>query len=103
VFFPRMDETCRETITFIHHGIGNYYNFTWRRRRAFVITETELNVIAALAMMGLSSRPKNGYRAAQGSRARTMPRRSPESSVMPALSIVTSDGRFITVVSSRKR
>ncbi|MFZ0980497.1 MAG: hypothetical protein WAN23_13940 [Candidatus Acidiferrales bacterium] len=34
-----------------------------------MITETELNVIAALAMMGLSSRPKNGYRAAQGSRA----------------------------------
>ena len=29
-------------------------------RSAFAITDTELNVIAALAMMGLSSSPKNG-------------------------------------------
>ncbi len=32
-----------------------------RRRSAFPITETELNVIAALAIIGLSSRPKTGY------------------------------------------
>jgi hypothetical protein len=32
----------------------------WRRRSAFTITETELNVIAALAMIGLRSNPKNG-------------------------------------------
>ena len=29
-------------------------------RNAFAITDTELNVIAALAIMGLSTRPKNG-------------------------------------------
>lgn len=37
-----------------------YYNLTRRRRRAFVITETELKLIAAAAKMGLSRRPKNG-------------------------------------------
>ncbi len=31
-----------------------------RRRSAFVITDTELKLIAAAAIMGLSSRPKNG-------------------------------------------
>src|SRR5579871_6158477 len=31
-------------------------------RSAFAITETELKVIAALAIMGLRSSPKNGYR-----------------------------------------
>ena len=35
-------------------------SWAWRRRSAFTITETELNVIAALAMIGLSSNPKNG-------------------------------------------
>jgi hypothetical protein len=37
------------------------YNLMVRRRSALVITETELNVIAALANIGLSSNPKNGY------------------------------------------
>jgi hypothetical protein len=32
------------------------------RRSALAITETELKVIAALAIIGLSSRPKKGYR-----------------------------------------
>jgi hypothetical protein len=31
-------------------------------RRALLMTETELNVIAAAAIMGLSRIPKNGYR-----------------------------------------
>lgn len=31
-----------------------------RRRRAFVMTETELKVIAAAAIIGLKSKPKNG-------------------------------------------
>lgn len=38
------------------------YRSTLRNRRAFEITETELNVIAALANMGLSNNPTNGYR-----------------------------------------
>ena len=32
----------------------------FRKRRAFVMTETELKVIAALAIIGLRSIPKNG-------------------------------------------
>jgi hypothetical protein len=39
------------------------YRSTCLRRSAFVITETELKVIAALARMGLSNRPKKGYSA----------------------------------------
>src|ERR1035437_3644854 len=37
-------------------------SLTFRRRRAFVITDTELKLIAAAAIIGLSNRPKNGYR-----------------------------------------
>lgn len=44
------------------HGNRAPYRSTLRNRRAFEITETELNVIAALANMGLSNTPTNGYR-----------------------------------------
>ena len=37
------------------------YKSTRRRRNALAITETELNVMAALAIIGLSRIPKNGY------------------------------------------
>ena len=40
--------------------IETAYNSSRRRRSAFIITENELNVIAALAIMGLSSRPNHG-------------------------------------------
>lgn len=36
-------------------------SLTFRRRKALLMTETELRLIAAPAMIGLSSRPKNGY------------------------------------------
>jgi hypothetical protein len=36
------------------------YNSARRKRSALEMTETELKVIAALAIMGLSKRPKNG-------------------------------------------
>jgi len=36
------------------------YNFTRRSRKALVMTETELKVMAALAMIGLKSSPKAG-------------------------------------------
>ncbi len=36
------------------------YSFTLRRRKALLMTETELRLIAAPAMIGLSSRPKKG-------------------------------------------
>ena len=38
------------------------YSRTRRRRSALAMTDTELNVIAALAMIGVSSSPKTGYR-----------------------------------------
>ena len=36
------------------------HSFTFRNRKALVMTETELRLIAAPAMIGLSSKPKNG-------------------------------------------
>ena len=42
--------------------LGQISNRVWRRRSALVITKTELKLMAAAAMTGLSSRPKNGYR-----------------------------------------
>ena len=36
------------------------YSATLRSRSALLMTETELKVMAALAKMGLSSRPKTG-------------------------------------------
>jgi hypothetical protein len=36
------------------------HSFAWRNLSALVITETELKLIAAPAMMGLRSKPKNG-------------------------------------------
>ena len=38
------------------------HNAIRRNLSAFAITETELNVIAALAMIGLRRIPKNGYK-----------------------------------------
>ena len=38
------------------------YSSTRRSLRAFPITDTELNVMAALAIIGLSSSPNHGYR-----------------------------------------
>jgi len=48
-----------------------HHSFTFRSLKALPITETELRLIAAPAMMGLSSRPKNGYSAPA---AKGMPR-----------------------------
>ena len=38
------------------------HNLTLRSRSALAMTDTELKLIAAAAIMGLNSRPKNGYR-----------------------------------------
>ena len=40
--------------------MGNFYSFTFRKRSALLITETELKLIAAAAMIGLSSNPNLG-------------------------------------------
>src|SRR4029079_4543321 len=42
------------------HGSPPYTSIL-RRRRALAITETELKLIAAAAIIGLSNKPKNGY------------------------------------------
>ena len=39
-----------------------YYSAVRRSRSALVMTDTELNVMAAAAIIGLSRMPKNGYR-----------------------------------------
>jgi len=44
----------------ITFGEAGAYNLARCKRRALAITETELNVIAALAITGLSSKPKTG-------------------------------------------
>ena len=36
------------------------HSLAFRRRKALLMTETELRLIAAPAMIGLSSKPKNG-------------------------------------------
>lgn len=41
--------------------VGASHSSTLRSRKAFVMTDTELKVIAALAIIGLRSTPKNGY------------------------------------------
>ena len=48
---------------FVSHVVSwwPYHSSSLRSLSAFAITETELKVIAALAIIGLSSRPKTGY------------------------------------------
>jgi len=41
-------------------SLPNVHNFAVRSRRALVMTETELKLMAAAAKMGLSRMPKNG-------------------------------------------
>ena len=41
--------------------LHEHHRFTFFNRRALLMTETELKVIAALAIMGLNNNPKNGY------------------------------------------
>jgi hypothetical protein len=40
---------------------GSHYNRRRRSRNAFVTTDTELRLMAALAITGLSNMPKKGY------------------------------------------
>ena len=39
---------------------AEHYSLRLRNRRALVITDTELKLMAAAAIIGMSSRPKNG-------------------------------------------
>ena len=40
---------------------GLCHTSTYRRRKAFAITETELKLMAAAAIIGLNNNPRNGY------------------------------------------
>ena len=42
------------------HVLQINHSLTFRNRKALLMTETELRLIAAPAMIGLSSKPKNG-------------------------------------------
>lgn len=59
------------------------YRTTFLRRRALPTTETEMNIIAALAIIGLSSNPKNRIE-----QARDRPPRA-GSTVMPQTGSIT--------------
>jgi hypothetical protein len=41
-------------------NLALHHSFALRSRRAFAMTDTELKLMAAPAMIGLSSQPKNG-------------------------------------------
>jgi hypothetical protein len=45
----------------LRHDPFHDHSLTFRSRKALPMTETELRLIAAPAMIGLSSKPKNGY------------------------------------------
>ena len=54
---PRQERIlCRK----VADAAGEGYSSILRRRSALAITDTELNVMAALAIIGLSSSPKKG-------------------------------------------
>ena len=51
---------CKRFVNCPTFGAWMCHNLALRRRKAFATTETELKLIAALAMIGLSRIPKNG-------------------------------------------
>jgi hypothetical protein len=51
---------CEPPVAGEAFAAANAYNLSVRSRRALAITETELRLIAAPAMIGLSKRPKKG-------------------------------------------
>ena len=59
---PTVSGTCPLVALVLERfGICSVYSVTERNRKAFAMTETELKLIAAPAMIGLSKMPKNGY------------------------------------------
>ena len=42
--------------------MGRFHSATWRNRKALLTTDTELRLMAAAAIIGLRSIPKNGYK-----------------------------------------
>ena len=50
----------RMTESIIDQASSSVHNFARRNRRALEMTDTELRLIAAPAIIGLSSRPENG-------------------------------------------
>jgi hypothetical protein len=58
---PWISSGCRLRISRDGGQESRPYSGARRSRSALAITDTELNVIAALAIIGLRSRPKTGY------------------------------------------
>ena len=56
----RRPSDARHATHFLHRLEPQDYTFTFRNLNAFMITDTELKVIATLAMIGLKRMPKNG-------------------------------------------
>ena len=56
----RRTSDARHATHFLHRLEPQDYTFTFRNLNAFMITDTELKVIATLAMIGLKRMPKNG-------------------------------------------
>ena len=56
ISFVLMVVRLRVTVT----EIVFFHSFVFRSRKALAMTDTELKLMAAPAMMGLSSQPKNG-------------------------------------------
>ncbi len=55
-----VDQFQSERLCFCFHVSQLNHSLTFRSRKALLMTETELRLIAAPAMIGLSSKPKNG-------------------------------------------
>jgi hypothetical protein len=57
---PPAQQLRSERLCFYLHITQLNHSLTFRSRKALLMTETELMLIAAPAMIGLSSKPKKG-------------------------------------------
>ena len=62
ILFDELRVRLKPDTTYVNRSaLQGVPNFTRRSRRALAITDNELNVIAALAQIGLMSTPASGY------------------------------------------
>lgn len=53
--------SCRSALIYAFRlSVHSNYSLTFRKRKALLMTETELRLIAAPAIIGLSNQPKKG-------------------------------------------
>ena len=58
----RLYAQCKTIFLCVENNYVPTYNFRFRNRRAFTITDTELKLMATAANIGESNIPKNGYK-----------------------------------------